>query len=104
MPTLKGFVYLPEQFLRHGRVACLVPMGKAVPARRRASPNLRKSAGMFAKPVAYVVQAQPMGQMGVQHGDHMAVSTEGTRLYPILPGKVSYDFRKLEKVNAPSQE
>ena len=33
-----------------------------------------------------------MGQMGIEHGDHMAVSTEGTRLYRILPGKVSYDF------------
>lgn len=50
MPTFKGFVDLPEQFLRHGRIACLVPRGQTVPAVRRASPNLRKSAGIVSKP------------------------------------------------------
>ncbi len=43
---------------------------------------------MIVQAVADVIQAQEMGQMGVQHGDHMDVGAEGTHLDLVLAGKV----------------
>ena len=66
-------------------------MRQPVAARRRAVPDLREGPGVVAEAVAYVVQAQRMGQVGVQHGYHMAVGAEGARLDFVLEGKIFND-------------
>ena len=49
---------------------------------------LGKRTSVIVQAVEDIVQVQGMGQMGVQHGDHMAVGAEGTRLNLVLAGKV----------------
>ena len=66
-------------------------MGQTIPARRRAVPYLRQRPRVVAKTVADVIQTQGMGQMCVEHGDHMAVGAKGTRLDYILAGKIFYN-------------
>ena len=50
-----------------------------------------QSAGVVGKAVADGVQAQRMGQMGIDHGNDMACGAERPGLDPVLPGKVFDD-------------
>ena len=88
---LKGLVDGPEQLLGHVGAARHVRVRQAVPARRRAVPYLGKGPRVVAQGVADVVQAQGMGQVGVQHGHHMAVGAEGARLDFMLDCKIFND-------------
>ena len=47
--------------------------------------------GMVGKAVADVVQAQRMGQMGIDHGNDMACGAERTGLDPVLFCEILYD-------------
>ena len=65
------FIDLPEKFLGHVRVAGLVGVREAIAAWRSAAAELFQCSGMVGKAVADVVQAQRVGQMGIDHGNDM---------------------------------
>ncbi len=66
-------------------------MREAVAAWRSAVAELFQCSGMVGKAIADVVQAQRVGQMGIDHGNDMACGAERTGLDPVLPGKVFDD-------------
>ena len=66
-------------------------MREAVAAWRSAAADLLQSAGVVGKAVADVVQAQRVGQMGIDHGNDMACGAERPGLDSVLPGKVFDD-------------
>lgn len=74
-------------------------MRQAVAAWRSAVPYLGERPRVVAQAAADVVQAKRMGQVGVQHGHHMAVGAEGTRLDFVLAGKVFDDSVRYPSCN-----
>ena len=70
----------PEELLGHRRVAMLVSVRESVAAGRGGAPDTRQPADMVAQGVAHVVEADRVGQLGVEHGDHVATSREGPGL------------------------
>ena len=60
----------------HVRVAGLVGVREAVAAWRSAVAELFQCSGMVGKAVADVVQAQRVGQMGIEHGNDMVCGAE----------------------------
>ena len=70
----------PEELLGHRRVAMFVSVRESVAAGRGGAPDARQPADMVAQGVAHVVEADRVGQLGVEHGDHVAPSREGPGL------------------------
>ena len=66
-------------------------MREAVAAWRSAVAELLQRSGMVGKAVADVVQAQRMGQMGVDHGNDMACGAERPCLDSVLFCEILYD-------------
>ena len=64
-------------------------MREAVAAWRSAAADLLQSAGVVGKAVADVVQAQRMGQMGIDQGNDMACGAERPGLDSVLFARFS---------------
>ena len=78
--ALKVIEHAPEQLLGHGCVADLVGVGKPVPARRSRCADPRQPPAVVAQAVADVIESDGVGQLAVEHGDHMAPGAEGPGL------------------------
>jgi len=76
----------PEELLGEGRAALPVGVGERV-ARRRRHAEAPEGRRLQAQPVAHVVEADGMGQLGEEHRRHMAPGAEaaGLLLDPRLP-------------------
>jgi len=82
---------LPKEPLGHGGVPDLVGVGKAIAARWCGAADPGKPALVVAKCIADVVEADGVGQLGVEHGHDVAPGAEGTGLKvdPVVAGQFS---------------
>ena len=79
MKVLEVGEHLPEKLFDEIRRTHLVGMGKSV-ARRRPHAETGKRGRFQPQPVADIVEADGMGELGKEHGSQMAENIEGASL------------------------
>jgi hypothetical protein len=95
----------PEKLLGHLRITGAVGVGKSVLGRRRGSPHRRQRAGVQSQRVAHVVEAEAVGDLGVEQADDVA---PGGEIAPLifdagLPCQLGHQMRWNEVANLPQE-
>lgn len=85
------FEHLPEEFLHHVAVAGFVGVGEGVFGRRRGTSDGGKLGGVMCQPVTDIVEADGMGQLGIEQGHDMTPWAEGAGL--LVDAIFAGDFR-----------
>jgi len=103
--SLQMFQHRPEEPLGHLRIASAVGVGKGVFGRRRGTPHRRQRTGVKSQRVTHVVEAEAVGDLGVEQADNMAPRTERAGLFSHagFAGQARHQMWRNEVANLPQE-